>query len=163
MGTYLLKRLLAMIPTLLGITLVTFFIIRLAPGDPVATSFGAETQAAGAESEESGGKQRADAVKAKKELLGMMEKDFTIREWDGDVARFVAVTSGDKFARPAELALVGRSTEFVQWARALALSPDGGTLYGRRDDNGTTSRRNWLPSVFCRMLPAVLHVRYRRT
>lgn len=32
---YLLKRLFAMIPTLLGITLITFFMIKLAPGNPV--------------------------------------------------------------------------------------------------------------------------------
>jgi len=33
--TYILKRLLLMIPTLIGITLVTYFIVRLAPGDPI--------------------------------------------------------------------------------------------------------------------------------
>lgn len=36
MVSYILKRLLLMIPTLFGITLVTFFIIKLAPGDPVS-------------------------------------------------------------------------------------------------------------------------------
>lgn len=35
MTTYFLKRLLAMIPTLFGITLITFFMIKLAPGNPV--------------------------------------------------------------------------------------------------------------------------------
>lgn len=35
MGSYILKRLLWLIPTLLGITVITFFIIKLAPGDPV--------------------------------------------------------------------------------------------------------------------------------
>lgn len=33
---YILKRFLLMIPTLLGITLLTFFIMKLAPGDPVS-------------------------------------------------------------------------------------------------------------------------------
>lgn len=33
---YILKRLLLMIPTLLGITLVTFLVMKLAPGDPVS-------------------------------------------------------------------------------------------------------------------------------
>ena len=37
MKTYLLKRFLLIIPTFLGITLLTFFIIKLAPGDPVST------------------------------------------------------------------------------------------------------------------------------
>ncbi len=35
MTGYLFKRLLAIIPTLLGITLITFFMIKLAPGNPV--------------------------------------------------------------------------------------------------------------------------------
>src|SRR3990167_3526025 len=34
MITYLIKRLLEMIPTLFGITLISFFIIHLAPGKP---------------------------------------------------------------------------------------------------------------------------------
>ena len=34
MLTYLFKRLLEMIPTLVGITLISFFIIHLAPGKP---------------------------------------------------------------------------------------------------------------------------------
>jgi len=36
MSAYLLKRLLTIIPTLLGITLISFFIIKLAPGNPVS-------------------------------------------------------------------------------------------------------------------------------
>ena len=35
MKTYILKRLLLMIPTLLGVTMVVYFIVRLAPGDPI--------------------------------------------------------------------------------------------------------------------------------
>ena len=35
MKTYVLKRLLLMVPTLVGITLLTYGIVRLAPGDPV--------------------------------------------------------------------------------------------------------------------------------
>ncbi|OHD61185.1 MAG: hypothetical protein A2014_06720 [Spirochaetes bacterium GWF1_49_6] len=37
---YILKRILISIPTLLGITLITFFIMRLAPGDPVQAMSG---------------------------------------------------------------------------------------------------------------------------
>jgi peptide/nickel transport system permease protein len=40
MRTYLLKRLLLMIPTMFGITVMTFAIIRLAPGDPAAMRIG---------------------------------------------------------------------------------------------------------------------------
>ena len=44
MKTYILKRLLLMIPTMLGITVVTFGIIRLAPGDPAAMRVGSSAQ-----------------------------------------------------------------------------------------------------------------------
>lgn len=44
MKTYLLKRLLLMIPTMLGITVITFVIIRLAPGDPAAMRIGSGSQ-----------------------------------------------------------------------------------------------------------------------
>ncbi len=40
MRTYILKRLLLMVPTMLGITVITFGIIRLAPGDPAAMRVG---------------------------------------------------------------------------------------------------------------------------
>src|SRR4051812_31402530 len=36
MGPYVLRRLLLMIPTFVGITFVTFAVMRLAPGDPVS-------------------------------------------------------------------------------------------------------------------------------
>ncbi|MFT5455081.1 MAG: peptide/nickel transport system permease protein, partial [Myxococcota bacterium] len=39
---YILKRLVAMIPTLFGITLITFMIVSFAPGDPVAAQFGGQ-------------------------------------------------------------------------------------------------------------------------
>ena len=37
---YLLQRLLVLIPTFLGITLLTFSLIRLIPGDPVEVMVG---------------------------------------------------------------------------------------------------------------------------
>lgn len=40
MLNYILKRVLLMLPTLLGIIVVSFFIIRLAPGDPASQKFG---------------------------------------------------------------------------------------------------------------------------
>ena len=50
MIAYTIKRILLMVPTLLGITLVTFFLIRLAPGDPVAFSPGGAGSADGGDS-----------------------------------------------------------------------------------------------------------------
>lgn len=40
MGTYILRRLLIFFPTLFGISLVTFLIVQLAPGDPVSMQSG---------------------------------------------------------------------------------------------------------------------------
>src|SRR3990167_3311924 len=44
MKTYILKRLLLMIPTMLGIAVITFVSIRLAPGDPAAMLLGSSMQ-----------------------------------------------------------------------------------------------------------------------
>jgi len=43
MGAYIIKRFFWLIPTLLGITIITFFIIKLAPGDPVKLKMQAAT------------------------------------------------------------------------------------------------------------------------
>ena len=65
MGTYILKRLLLMIPTLLGIMLVTFAVIQFAPGGPVerviaqvqGTDVDATARIGGSEGGETGGSQ----------------------------------------------------------------------------------------------------------
>ncbi len=44
MKTYVMKRLLLMIPTLIGISAITFLIIQLAPGDPAAMRVGSSVQ-----------------------------------------------------------------------------------------------------------------------
>src|SRR5262245_43400595 len=44
MGNYLLRRLLLMIPTLLGLSLISFVIIQLAPGDPATLKIGDASQ-----------------------------------------------------------------------------------------------------------------------
>lgn len=41
MTTYLIRRLLLIVPTLIGITIITFAISRMAPGDPLAARMGA--------------------------------------------------------------------------------------------------------------------------
>ncbi|HEC24934.1 MAG TPA: diguanylate cyclase, partial [bacterium] len=40
MGIYIAKRILFMIPILIGITLVSFFVIHLAPGNPLTEQLG---------------------------------------------------------------------------------------------------------------------------
>jgi peptide/nickel transport system permease protein len=37
---YILKRLVSLVPVLLGISFIVFFLIRLIPGDPAATLLG---------------------------------------------------------------------------------------------------------------------------
>ena len=79
MITYLFKRLLAMIPTLFGISLITFLIVLLAPGDPVATQMGG----GGGPGASAGGggnddpNRQADAKKAKMKLLGWFDAYLT--------------------------------------------------------------------------------------
>ncbi len=80
MGTYLFRRLLLMIPTLFGITFVTFAIIRLAPGDPVEM----EIQGPGIEGGGGGSdRSRAEIVKRAKIELGLLDRDGTpIPVWE---------------------------------------------------------------------------------
>ena len=67
MGAYILKRILLMIPTLLGIMLVTFAVIQFAPGGPVerviakiqGTDVDATARVGGTGTGESGGGQDA--------------------------------------------------------------------------------------------------------
>lgn len=52
MGTYIVRRLLIMIPTMFGITIVSFCIMQLAPGDPAATAANGGTVGRGGETSE---------------------------------------------------------------------------------------------------------------
>lgn len=52
MWSYVARRLLLMVPTFFGITLVTFVVIRLAPGDPVSLAMGGELTQEGSVSAE---------------------------------------------------------------------------------------------------------------
>ncbi|MEO0600701.1 MAG: ABC transporter permease subunit [Myxococcota bacterium] len=117
---YLGQRLLAMVPTLFGITLLTFVVISIAPGDPVSAQF--ETGAAGAGGAEGGGGQDqdrlADTIKAKKQLLGMMAKDFAVLSWEAG-----APGGGTD----AERVWPDRTAQLDSWARKLARVGD--TVY----------------------------------
>ncbi len=126
---YLIRRLLAMIPTLLGITFVTFLIITLAPGDPVATSFGA---AGGEEqSTDAGGGQDqdrlADAIRAKKKLLGILEEDRALGLW-----AVGELTSG---AAPVAMELADRMEPLERWPRTIVQRDDGSLLAGDAGGN----------------------------
>ena len=58
MITYLVKRFLLMIPTLIGITLLVFAVSHAAPGDPVQASMGGSGMGGGMDS--GGGKNDLD-------------------------------------------------------------------------------------------------------
>ena len=122
MLTYLLKRLVAMIPTLLGITFITFMIINLAPGDPVATSMGSGGAERSAEAGGGGQSQDrlADAIKAKKKLLGMVVEDFTVHGWK---------TNGGE-----ELLSTFNSADLPGWVHAIAVADDSGAIVVAGDD-----------------------------
>lgn len=68
MHSYLLRRLLLMIPTLFGITLITFAIIRLVPGEPAAV---AQRSMDGGGPSLKATAQTDELIRAKKALLGL--------------------------------------------------------------------------------------------
>jgi len=80
MTTYIVRRLLLMIPTLLGITIMVFAISRIAPGDPVSLSMGPGGQLDAARA--------ADVRKARMALYGL-DKPIPVQyaKWLGRVAR----------------------------------------------------------------------------
>ncbi len=73
MWIYLLKRVLAIIPTLLGITVVCFFVINLAPGGPVEQKL-AQLQFAGAFSGQSSGSGTSSAIS--EEVIQNLKKQY---------------------------------------------------------------------------------------
>ncbi len=136
MLAYLLKRLLAMIPTLIGITLLTFLIVRMAPGDPVAAQMGGQRGGPSANAEGGGGdsgNRQADAIKAKKKLLGMMEEAHEVFAWDiaeiPDAGRAAAQSSDGSARSLVEMERGVELPQFEEWPRVMALSPDGTRLY----------------------------------
>ena len=84
MWTYLLKRSLAIIPTLFGITLLCFFIINLTPGGPIERKM-AEMRFAGAFSAQRGGANSPEHI-SEEVLLALkkqygFDKPIYIRYW----------------------------------------------------------------------------------
>jgi peptide/nickel transport system permease protein len=81
MTTYILRRLLLMVPTLLGITVMVFAISRIAPGDPVSLSMGPGGQM--------DAERAADVREARMRLYGL-DKPVPVQYaiWLGRVVRF---------------------------------------------------------------------------
>ncbi len=92
MTTYLIKRILLMIPTMIGITIVSFLIIHLAPGDPAAM------KAQAAEGMMSGVTE--EALQKTRELYGL-DKPLHVQYWIW-IKRLATLDLGEsiKFKRP---------------------------------------------------------------
>ncbi len=117
MVLYLLKRIAAMIPTLLGITLITFLIINMAPGDPVSSEFQGGAAGSGAEASAGGGsdtKNAGDSIKAKRKLLGMMTEDYVVHTWATDLG-----------GEPVKQSPSAKWGDLGEFANSLAVSPTG--------------------------------------
>lgn len=80
MTAYLIRRVLLMIPTLLGITIVVFAISKIAPGDPVSLSVGASGQMDA---------ERAGDLRAARMRLYGLDKPVYVQyaDWLGHVVR----------------------------------------------------------------------------
>ena len=122
MKTYILKRLLLMIPTLLGVTMVVYFIVRLAPGDPIEAMI--RNQSGNIDPKAM--KESADKIR---ERLGLIEYHFLRdrlfgpeKSWAEKPAGawFWTVDSADKVASAA----VG----YVNWFRQLVRGDFGESI-----------------------------------
>ncbi len=80
MTTYVIRRILLLIPTLLGITVMVFAVSRIAPGDPVSLSMGPGGQL--------DAERAADVTEARRKIYGL-DKPVPIQylTWLGRVAR----------------------------------------------------------------------------
>lgn len=89
MLSYIIKRMLWMIPTLFGITIITFFIIKLAPGDPV------ELKVQASEGMLKSGQVASEIIEETRKLYGL-DKPVYVQyvSWLGRIVRF---DFGDSF------------------------------------------------------------------
>lgn len=131
---YLVKRLFAMLLTLVGITLVTFFIIQAAPGDPVAASMGKAEGGAEAAGDAGARDRREDAIKTKKKLLGMLVEDRSVGTWDVATALAGKAPPAAAGKQLPPLRHSGSVGAFAQWAKCLAASAKGDLLFAGTSD-----------------------------
>ncbi|HZM00143.1 MAG TPA: ABC transporter permease [Planctomycetota bacterium] len=94
MATYVLRRLLWMVPTLLGITLLLFVVMSLAPGDPATVRFGAQ-MSGGA------GTQGVDVESAIQKFRAKyhLDEPIPVQYWHW-LVNLVQLDFGTEFSRP---------------------------------------------------------------
>lgn len=104
MWTYIARRLLVMIPTLFGVTVVSFVIMQLAPGDPVQSKLGASGNAGmSSQNREAYLIQKRD-LKLDKPLLFNYRYFFDYADEVAWAARYRVMSTDDLAAELAELA-----------------------------------------------------------
>lgn len=74
MLVYLIRRFILMIPTFLGITLVSFFVINLAPGSPIEQKI--QAIRFGSQSEKSGGDKGQGSVGLNEEIINELKRQY---------------------------------------------------------------------------------------
>ncbi|NOT01490.1 MAG: ABC transporter permease [Phycisphaerales bacterium] len=113
MTRYVVKRLLLAVPTLLGITIVTFAVVRLAPGDPAAMQLD--------------GTPGGDSARLHEQLRAYWRLDQPLhRQYAGWLARLVTFDFGHSFVdhRP----VWDKIAEKLPWTVGLAVASLGATL-----------------------------------
>ena len=105
MLSYIIQRGMLMIPTLIGITLISFFIMRLAPGDPVDLFLGGAAGGEGIETD-----RRADFERTREELRRQLGLDKPIHiqyfRWLSSlVLRAEPLSEYDRAARTVDVAI----------------------------------------------------------
>lgn len=98
MVAYIVRRLLLMIPTFVGITILLFFVIRLAPGDPAAVKFGGSAGADGG-SMDAGAVDKAAAIKKFREKFHLDEPIH--KQYAFWIADLVQLDLGTEMFRPS--------------------------------------------------------------
>jgi len=109
--TYILRRLLLMIPTLFGVTVISFLVIQLSPGDPIRNQLGV-----GGMASQSG--QTRDAYLVQKRDLHLDKPKVLNFSYFSDFTESVHLAAFFLSRQPPELA-----EQFGQWAKAYDIKP----------------------------------------
>ena len=105
MGKYVIKRLISAVPTIIGVFVVVFFIIRMVPGDPAVTMLGPGATDA-----------QIEVYRAKYGLnepmavqFGIAFKNFVLLDFGNSISlhKPVALAVGERLPKTAELAVYG--------------------------------------------------------
>jgi peptide/nickel transport system permease protein len=143
MLSYIIQRGILMIPTLIGITLISFFIMRLAPGDPVDLFLGGAAGGEGIETD-----RRADFERTREELRKQLGLDKPIHiqyfSWLSSlVLRAEPLSEYDRAARTVDVAIARMDASPRLELQALEgkVRKDAILAGLRREDPGTA---DWL-------------------